>query len=141
MSKPAPQSTPETQAYWDGVADGKLRLQRCTACGKVRHYPQLVCARCYSFDVEWVEASGHGTVHSWTVAHHAFHPAFKFELPYTLVTVDLAEGPRALGRLDPDAPDRLSIGLPVQLSFPRNEDGHRLPVFTLTDAAADTQER
>ena len=45
-----------------------------------------------------VEASRRGTVHSWTVAHHPFHPAFVDELPYTLVTIDLEEGVRALGR-------------------------------------------
>ena len=128
--KPVPHPTPESQPYWDAAAQGKLTLQRCTACGTVRHYPQLVCAHCYSLDVEWIEASGHGTIHSWTVAHHAFHPAFKADLPYTLVTVDLAEGPRAMGRLDPASQERLRLGLPVRVSFPLNEMGTPLPLFT-----------
>jgi len=93
--KPLPHPTTESQPYWDGAAQGRLRLKRCTGCGAVRHYPQLVCARCYSLGVEWIDASGRGAVHSWTVAHRAFHPAFKADLPYTLVTVDLEEGPRA----------------------------------------------
>ena len=129
-ARPRPHPTPESQPYWDGAAEGKLRLQRCAGCGKIRHYPQLVCAACYSLGVEWVEASGRGTVHSWTVAHHAFHPAFKADLPYTLVIVDLAEGPRAMGRLDPGTQDRLRIGLPVQISFPHDAAGVALPVFT-----------
>lgn len=132
-SKPPPHSTPESQPYWDGAAQGRLRLQRCTECGTVRHYPQLVCTRCYSLGVEWIEASGRGTVHSWTVAHHAFHPAFKADLPYTLLTVDLEEGPRAMGRLDPALQDRLRIGLPVQVSFPRTEGDAALPVFAARD--------
>ncbi len=133
--KPVPHPTPESEGYWNGAADGVLRLQRCTSCGTVRHYPQLVCANCYSLGVEWIEASGRGTVHSWTVAHHAFHPAFKADLPYTLVTVELEEGPRALGRLDPAARNSLRLGLPVQVSFPRNADGVALPVFAArTDA-------
>ena len=123
-SKPVPHPTPESQPYWDGAAEGTLRLQRCTQCGTVRHYPQLVCAHCYSLGVEWIEASGRGAVHSWTVAHHAFHPAFKADLPYTLVTVDLEEGPRALGRLEAGSEDRLRIGLPVRIQF-----SHALPVF------------
>ena len=69
-------------------------LQSCGACGKVRHYPRPLCDACYSFDVRWIEAKGTGTVHSWTVTHHAFNPGFKAELPYVLVTVDLAEGVR-----------------------------------------------
>ena len=127
--KPAPHPTPESQPYWDGAASGTLRLQRCNGCGKVRHYPQLVCTECHSLGVEWIDGSGRGTVHSWTVAHHAFHPAFKEDLPYTLVTVDLAEGPRALGRLDAASQSRLRIGLPVQVSFPKDTAGVALPLF------------
>lgn len=128
-ARPVPHPTPESQPYWDGAAEGKLRLQRCTACGKLRHYPQLVCTECYSLEVEWVDASGRGAVHSWTVAHHTFHPAFMADLPYTLVIVDLAEGPRTMGRLDRSAQDRLRIGLPVRVAFERNEQGVPLPVF------------
>ncbi len=131
--KPAPYPTPESQPYWDGAAEGRLRLQRCAACGLVRHYPQLVCTKCYSVAVEWIDASGRGKIHSWTVAHHAFHPAFKADLPYTLVTVDLEEGPRALGRLDPASQDRLRIGTPVRVSFLANEQGVNLPLFTATE--------
>lgn len=131
-TKPVPHPTTESQPYWDGAADGRLRLQRCGSCGKFRHYPQLVCDRCYSLKVEWVEASGRGTVHSWTVAQHAFHPAFKTDLPYTLVIVDLEEGPRAMGRLDPSFQAQLRIGLPVRVSFERNAEGVALPVFFAT---------
>lgn len=128
-AKPVPHATPESQPYWDGVAEGRLRLQRCADCRRPRHYPQLTCPHCYSLRCDWIDASGRGTVHSWTVAHHAFHPGFRDELPYTLVTVDLAEGPRALGRFDPAGAGKLRIGLPVQISFPVNEAGIRLPHF------------
>lgn len=123
-TKPLPHPTEITQPYWDAARAGTLLLQRCSQCGTVRHYPQLLCTRCYSDRVEWIEASGRGTVHSWTVAHHAFHPAFKGELPYTLLIVDLSEGPRAMGRFDGD-PAMLKLGLPVQARF----DADGLPLF------------
>ncbi len=91
-AKLTPQPTPDTQPYWDGLNAHRLRLQRCADCGKVRHYPRPVCDACYSMRVEWIDASGRGRVHSWTTTHHAFHPGFKPDLPYTLVTVDLDEG-------------------------------------------------
>lgn len=124
-AKPQPHPSEITRPYWDAAAAGKLMLQRCTQCGTIRHYPQLLCTNCYSDGVEWIEASGRGTVHSWTVAHHAFHPAFKGELPYTLLIVDLEEGPRAMGRLDGDAA-ALRLGLAVQVRF----DAAGLPLFT-----------
>ena len=88
---------------------------------RIRHYPRLLCPACHSDAVEWTPASGRGTVHSWTVAHHAFHPAFAAELPYTLVTVDLEEGVRALGRWQGEAVPRL--GQPVQGRFLTRDDG------------------
>lgn len=124
--RPTPHPTPDSQPYWDAARAGVLKLQRCTHCGTTRHYPQPVCARCWSLEAEWVEASGRGAVHSWTVAHHAFHPAFKDELPYTLVIVDLEEGPRAMARLDPGCTVPLRLGLPIRLGF--SPDG--LPVVT-----------
>lgn len=66
----------------------------------MRHYPRLLCDKCYSDAFDWVAASGRGQIHSWTVSHHPYHPAFVTEVPYTLVMVDLAEGPRAMGRWD-----------------------------------------
>jgi uncharacterized OB-fold protein len=79
-------------------------------------------------DVVWIDAAGHGRVHSWTVAHHAFHPAFKAELPYVLVTVDLPEGVRVL------APFRgsevlLRLELPVRLIFEDITPELTLPAF------------
>ena len=125
--KPSPQMSDVARPYWDAVAQGKLVLQSCSACGKVRHYPRLLCDACYSDAVTWLPSNASGTIHSWTVAHHAFHPAFAPELPYTLVTVDLAEGVRALGRWRGNV--TMSIGLPVKGVFEAREGGMDL-VFT-----------
>lgn len=118
--KPVPKASEVSQPFWDAARQGRLVIQACASCGKLRHYPRPLCDRCFSTDVAWREATGRGKVHSWTVAHHAFHPAFKSELPYVLLTVDLDEGVRALGRWRGDP--ELRIGLPVVGRFePRSE--------------------
>ncbi len=117
--KPSPQISDLSRAYWSAALEGRFNLQHCAACGAVRHYPRLLCSICYSDATIWKQASGHGHVHSWTVAHHAFHPAFADQLPYTLVTVDLDEGVRALGIWHGPAP---KIGMPVQGRFLARED-------------------
>ena len=122
--KPSPQTSELARPYWEAAAQGKLVLQSCSACGKTRHYPRLLCDACYSDAVTWLQSEACGTIHSWTVAHHAFHPAFAAELPYTLVTVDLDEGVRALGRWrSSPANPAMSIGLPVQGRFEAREGG------------------
>ncbi len=119
--KPLQQGTALSAPFWEAAREGRLVIQRCTECGQLRHYPRLLCSRCFSDQCDWAEASGEGTVHSWTVAHHAFHPAFADELPYTLVTVDLKEGVRALGRWREGRTP--SVGQAVRGGFERREDG------------------
>lgn len=121
--RPVPPPSALSAPYWEGVAAGRLLLQRCGACGVLRHYPRLVCASCYSTAVTWQESSRRGTIHSWTVSHYAYHPSFADDLPYTLVTIDLEEGPRALGRWRGPTP---AIGLRVMGNFEARPGGFDL---------------
>lgn len=117
-----------SETYWQGARDGRLVLQKCGDCGRVRHYPQVLCPACQSFAVEHVDAAGTGTVQSWTVSHHAFDPAFADETPYALVTVDMDEGVRVLGRFAGDDAV-LRLELPVRIAFEDGHDGAPQPVF------------
>lgn len=122
-ARPEPPDSPLSRPYWEAAAQGRLVLQCCRQCGKVRHYPRLLCDACHSRDVDWTTASGQGRIHSWTISHHAFHPAFAAQLPYALVTVDLAEGVRALGRW---AGGDLRLGAPVRAVFDLSDGSPQL---------------
>ena len=133
IEKPQPQPSEIARGYWDAAREGRFVLQRCADCGKFRHYPRMVCDACHSLGVDWVEASGRGRVHSWTVAHHPYHPAFKGEVPYILLTVDLEEGVRALGRVIGDPGERLRLDAPVHLRMIPTENGYSLPSFEFVE--------
>jgi uncharacterized OB-fold protein len=128
-SKPTPEWTPESRPYWEGLSRHVLMLQRCADCGRVRHYPRPMCDACHSLATGWIEASGEATVHSWTVAHHPFHPAFRQELPYVLVTADLPEGARLLAQLRGAGAESLRPGLPLRVDYEDNGEGLTLPVL------------
>jgi uncharacterized OB-fold protein len=132
--KLVPSPTPETQPYWDGLLQGRLRLQRCADCGKIRHYPRPMCDACWSMNTDWVDASGTGTVHSWTITHYAFHPGFKGDLPYVLLTVDLPEGVRMNAQARGIDPSQLRVGLPVVVAFDPVKADLTLPVFKAAPA-------
>jgi uncharacterized protein len=133
IKKPAPKHSLVGAPYWDGLRDGKLLIQHCANCNTPRHYPRPVCPQCYSMTSRWVPAKGTGTIHSWTTCHHAYHPGFAADLPYVLLTVDLSEGVRALGRLRAGDPASIRIGVPVTAGFENGVDGFVLPVFDLAD--------
>jgi uncharacterized OB-fold protein len=101
----APEPTELNAPYWEGLAAGELRLQRCTACGAHQHPAESFCYECGATELEWVTVSGEGTIYSFIVVHQPYHPAFQPFLPYTVATVELDEGPRLLGAmLELDAP-------------------------------------
>ncbi|HEY3737851.1 MAG TPA: zinc ribbon domain-containing protein [Jatrophihabitans sp.] len=119
-------------AYWAGAEQGKLVIQRCDRCGTLRHYPRIICSACQSFDWSPYEASLSGTVHSWTVSHHVFDPSVTSDVPYTLVTVDMTDGVRVLGRLSNDV--ELRPQLRVQLTFTPDTQGRPGPTFVVADS-------
>jgi uncharacterized OB-fold protein len=123
-----PNPTHDTKPYWDGLLEGKILIQQCSECGTFRHYPRPVCPECYSMDFKWREATGHGAVHSWSVSYHAFHPAFKKELPTAYITVDLPEGVRLCAPLrDSDAAE-ITIGKELKLGVELLEEGLATPI-------------
>lgn len=130
MSEPRPRPTPtvESAPWWASLRAHAMLLQACDRCARVRHYPRPRCPHCHAAETRWIPATGRGVVASWTVAHHAFHPAFAAALPYTLVTVTLEEGVRMV------APWRgenevLCPGLPVVLCYEDIDSELTLPAF------------
>lgn len=127
--KPVPEPTVDSAPFWAGLEQHRLLLQKCAGCGRIRHYPRPMCDACYSTAVNWIEASGRGKVHSWTITHHAFVPGFRDEVPYVLATVDLDEGVRMNAQLRGVEPATLRIGLPVRVDYERARAGLTLPVL------------
>lgn len=119
---------PISGAYWDGAFSGRLVLQQCQKCLRVRHYPQPMCPGCHSFDTGWIEASGAGTIYSWTITHHPFDESLANEVPYALVTVELVEGVRVLARSG--NVDGMRMNQPVIVRFSRVDEEHQ-PMLTV----------
>ena len=65
-----PQRNRDTEFFWEGTKAGELRVQRCAACGALRHPPGPSCPVCHAHDRDHVVASGRGTIHSYVVHRH-----------------------------------------------------------------------
>jgi uncharacterized OB-fold protein len=117
-AKPLPDVTAEhARPYWEAAKRHELRMQRCPRCGYVRFPPAKFCPQCLDENDDWVLLSGRGTVWSVGIYHHVFDPSFKDDVPYNVVLVVLAEGPRLIGNLVGLANDDIAIGLPVEVHF------------------------
>jgi uncharacterized OB-fold protein len=126
-----PTPTNDSVEFWRGCNDGKLLLRHCRDCGKVHYYPRMMCPHCASRDLDWVEASGRGTVFSFSHVHVSFYgPEWQSQLPYVVVLVDLAEGPRMVSRLIGADRETVSVGAAVALRMVTVQ-GQGLPYFVL----------
>jgi uncharacterized OB-fold protein len=115
--KPLPRIDEESRGFWEACARHELYFQRCRRCSTQRFYPRAVCPTCLSDAVQWVRASGRGTVWSFTVTHQNQAPGFREELPYVLAIVELAEGPRLVTNVVGCDPGAVRIGMPVEVVF------------------------
>ena len=79
----------DTDFFWEGTKLGELRLQKCNACGELRHPPGPVCPACHAMDRGYVVASGRGTIFSFLVHHAPQMPGR--ELPVTIALVELED--------------------------------------------------
>jgi len=113
--------------FFEGTANGELRIQKCNACGVLRHPPGPACPECGAFDRGHVVAAGEGTVFSYLV-HHAPQVPGKV-LPLVIALVDLDEGVRMVAEVTGpvEIGDRLKVGWNVV------DDDLTLPIWTKVD--------
>ena len=83
---------PEAQ-YRAFLAEGRFRIQRSRSTGQYVFYPRVAAPGSGAMDLEWVDASGFGTVYSITVNRSK-------EGSYNIALVQLDEGPRLMSRVD-----------------------------------------
>lgn len=128
-AKPLPTPDADSQAYWDGLQQGRLLLQHCGACGHVQFCQQAICRRCAGTELLHRPASGRGTVHSFSVVHRAPGPAFKQDTPYAVLLVELEEGPRMISSLVDADPMSVDFGMAVELVCEEVNSRITLPRF------------
>jgi acetyl-CoA acetyltransferase/uncharacterized OB-fold protein len=108
--------------YWTSGEDGRLRFQRCQACGSLQHPPTPVCRRCGSEDFEVRPVSGRGVVQSHTTNVQQWSP--DYPPPFVVAVVAIDEDPRV--RLTTNIvgcePEHVQVGMRVQVVFEKVDD-------------------
>ena len=118
MSEPGrhaatPAGGPEAQ--WRAfLSAGRFMIQRSRSTGRHVFFPRIAAPGTGETDLEWVEASGLGTVHATTVNRAR-------EGAYNICLVELAEGPRLMSRVEGIAPEEVRIGMRVRARIGEEE--------------------
>jgi uncharacterized OB-fold protein len=115
---------PEAQfkAY---LAKGRFMIQRSRSTGRYVFYPRVAAPGSGETDLEWVQASGNGTVYAITLNRTR-------DGNHNIALVDLAEGPRLMSRIE--GADTAPIGARVKARIAILE-GEPAIVFDLAEEA------
>lgn len=117
--------------WWEMAGQGKLGIQRCLGCLSLRHPPRPMCGACHSQEWDALEASGFGTICSYTVLTHPKFPGYDY--PLIIILVELEEGTRLTSQLVGCDPEEVDFGLPVEMLIQEDPDGFKIPVFRLRE--------
>jgi uncharacterized OB-fold protein len=127
--KPLPIPSPESEPFWEGARDHKLKIQKCNECGETWFPPSTLCDHCGSRNHRWVNAAGTGTVHSFVTYHRIYHKGWEGELPYVVAIIELAEGARMFAPLVGIDPDQVKCDMPVRVVYDDVTEDCTIPKF------------
>jgi uncharacterized OB-fold protein len=119
---PSPTVSVENEAFWNAARQGRFTVPICGACGKAHWYPRAICPFCASDKMQWRDASGKGTIYTYSVMRRA-------KEPYAIGYVTLSEGPTMMTNIVDCDFDALRIGQPVTVVFKDTENGPPVPMF------------
>ena len=128
---PPPVPQPESDFYWEKCKVHELWLRHCKSCDQTYFYPRDICPHCFSRDTDWVQSTGRGTLHTFSIVHRGPTPAFRDRAPYIAAIVDLDGGariPTNLVEVEPD-PAVVKVGMAVELVFEDLDENISLPKF------------
>lgn len=123
-----PEPNEVTQLYWEGTAEGELRVKHCPSCEALFRFNHAWCPECGNAELDWRKTSGRGVVTNFTIIHVPPYEAYADEVPYVLALIELEEGVRVMMNVIDCDPASVHIGMKVALTFETRGDV-QLPQF------------
>jgi len=96
--------------YNEALKEDRLLGLKCGECSTITVPPKMVCRKCASPVSEIVQLSGKGKIQTFTVNNVAAEGR-EDEVPYTIVLVELDEGPWIMGNLTGIDPNDVTMDI------------------------------
>lgn len=117
----------DNKAYYRGLLQHRLLLNRCKTCGTWHSPPRATCPKCWSWDLVPTEISGKGRVYLFSFRNGVPAHGNPSE-PSAVAAIELPEGVRFTTTIVNCPKADIRIGMPVALVWVE-EDGMPMPAF------------
>lgn len=114
--------------FWEASRDRKLLLQFCTRTRKYQFFPRPNSLSDGRLGLEWREASGKGSVYTYTIVRKARGP-FAGHEPFIIATVTLDEGVNVVTNIVNCDARQINIGLRVKAYWHPVSNGTHILMF------------
>ncbi|MHA1833387.1 MAG: Zn-ribbon domain-containing OB-fold protein [Candidatus Baldrarchaeia archaeon] len=128
-----PQEHKEETRLWkffENLKQGKLTTTRCKKCGHIFWPPEVICPKCLSDELEYVELPKRGKIYAFTIHLGAIPPGFK--PPLIDAIIDFENGIRIISQLVDTKLEDIKVGDEVELKvidIPPDSHGDRVLFF------------
>ena len=122
----------DSKVFWDGAKENKLMIQKSKLTGKYFLYSLGHSNISAAEDYDWVEASGKGSIYSFTVSYIPGGSKYYLDkTPYIIGSILLEEDVRLTSNIITDRIDEVKIGKKVEVVFKRLNENIIFPCFKL----------
>ncbi|MCZ7889686.1 MULTISPECIES: Zn-ribbon domain-containing OB-fold protein [Agrobacterium] len=118
-----------SKQWFDAAQHNTLLVQRDPATGTLQMYPRARVVGHPEREPEWIEASGRGTLYSFTVVHRSIHEEFASMTPFVIALVDLKEGVRLTSWVIDTPLENIRCDMPLKVVFREIHPGVKMPCF------------
>jgi uncharacterized protein len=110
--------------FFARLRDGRLSTTRCRKDGTLSWPPRVVCPKCHTSDLEWVDLPAAGRLYAFSAVLGGAPLGMEADVPFAVGLVDLDGVPlRLFGRIVGRPWDQLSVGDGVSVEAYPAADG------------------
>ena len=122
----------DSKTFWDGAKKNKLMIQKCKDTGICFLYSRGHSKVSADSEYEWIEASGKGSVYSFTISHiPGGSKYYSDKTPYVIGSILLEEGVRITSNIITNNFNDIQIGSKVLVEYVKLDESIIFPCFKL----------
>ena len=122
----------DSQEFWKGAKENKLLIQKSINSKKFFLYSRSFSGIAANEAFEWIEATGKGTIYSYTISYIAGGSEFYVKkTPYIIASILLDEGVRLMSNIVDSDHSEVKIGKKVKVIFKKLNDEIIFPCFKI----------
>ena len=115
--------------WFEAASRDVLLIQRDPLTGAAQMYPRARIAGFPEREPEWVEATGRGTLYSFTVVERSIHTDVSAITPFVIAIVDLEEGARITSWVVDTPIEKIRCDMALKVVFREIHPGVKMPCF------------